>query len=95
MFIVAMMGAFIFGSDRGYNGIVRQVVTHSATLSSLNAPGMASPQTTRPAGALLTTALLEEVAGSDNYPMDFNNPPTAPEPMAPQVTPAPAATYYQ
>lgn len=96
LLIVAMMGAFIFGGGNGYKGIVRQAVTHPATISSLYNTGTAAPLTTRPADTLFTTLQPEESITS-NYLVepDFSQPPAAPLPVAPQVTPAPAATYFQ
>lgn len=95
LFIVAMMGAFIFGSSTGYNGIVRQAETHPATLSSLNGSVVISPQTTRPAEALWATAVQSEGVPSQSAPLNMESPPIVANPIAPQVTPAPAATYYQ
>lgn len=96
LFIAAMMGAFIFGNGNGYNDLVRQAVTHPATISSLNVPVTAVPLTTRPADTLFTTLQPEEFVDS-NFMLepDLDQPPAAPLPVAPQVTPAPAATYFQ
>jgi anti-sigma factor RsiW len=94
LLLIAMMGAFIFG-DGAYNGLVRQAVTQPATVSSLYAPGTAAPLTTRPADALFTVSAQQNQAANNNYSVELSNPPAAPLPAAPQVTPAPAATYFQ
>lgn len=91
--LVAMLGAFLFGGEAGYKG--RQPGTHPATLSSLYTVETAAPLTTRSADVLFTFT-NNQVNQSDNInPVDFNQPPAAPLPAAPQVTPAPAATYFQ
>ena len=95
LLIVAMMGAFMFGGGDGYGGLVRQAVTHPATISSLNAPGTAVPLTTRAADTLFTISAQPDDGSNMNISAELSNPPAAPLPIAPQVTPAPAATFFQ
>lgn len=98
LLLVAMMGAFLFGSDGRYNSLASPVAGDQATLSSLNSGGTADVITTMEAGTLFTIA-AQQSAQTDisaaALPKSSDNPPAAPLPVAPQVTPAPEATYFQ
>ena len=97
LLLVAMMGAFLFGSDGRFNNLAQPVDSSQATLSSLNHPGTADVMSTMEAGTLFTIAAQESVQRSvpaDDSP-EANNPTPVPLPAAPQATPAPEATYFQ
>lgn len=100
LLLVAMMGAFLFGGDGGYHNPASLVDSNQATLSSLNHRGTADVILT------IEPATLFTIAAQQNRPTGFstsdsadspegNNPPAVLLPVAPQVTPAPAATYFQ
>ncbi len=95
LLLFAMMGAFIFGGDGGYDSLVRQATNQPATVSFLNVPGTSPPQTTRPADTIFTISAEADNTSINEFTAVINNPPAAPQPVAPQVTPAPAATYFQ
>lgn len=98
LLLVAMMGAFIFGGEGGY-GLARPADNQQATLYVENVGGTAETITTSEAGTLFSiaaqpTAPVKQSPIYMNAPAQ-NNPPAAPLPVAPQITPAPAATYFQ
>lgn len=100
LLLVAMMGAFMFGSDSGYGRLTRAANIEQATLSFVGPVGTAESVNTSEAGTLFSLAAqpVIPVKHSPAFINDAparNNPPAAPLPVAPQVTPAPAATYFQ
>lgn len=97
LLLVAMMGAFLFGSDGRYHNLTRPLDSEQATLSSLNNSGTAGVMATMEAGTLFTIAAQQsaQTEFSTNDSPEGNNPPAAPLPVAPQITPAPEATYFQ
>jgi hypothetical protein len=100
LLLVAMMGAFVFGSDSGYGRLTRAATIEQATLSFVDPVGTAESITAGEGGTLffLSTQPIIPVEHSPVFINDVPariNPPAVPLPVAPQVTPAPAATYFQ
>lgn len=100
LLLVAVMGAFLFGGSNPYSLLTRPADNQAATLSSVITAGTAQNMTTSEAGTLFSLAAqatvpVEQSPVFINSGPGQNNPPAAPLPVAPQVTPAPAATYFQ
>jgi hypothetical protein len=100
LLLVAMIGAFMFGSDGGYGRLTRTANMEQATLSFVDPVGTAE-SITAGEGGTLSSISTQPIIPVEHSPVFINdasariNPPAAPLPVAPQVTPAPAATYFQ
>lgn len=100
LLLVMMMGAFIFGGESGLSRLAQPTGNQPATISLNQMAGTAEIMTTGEAGTLFVPAArptvpVEQSRTFTNDAPESINAPAAPIPAAPQVTPAPAATYFQ
>jgi hypothetical protein len=100
LLLVAMTGAFLFGSSSPYGSLTRPTGEQAVTFSSITLPGTAETLTTSEAGKLLSldvqaTIPVEQSREFNTQLMGQTNPSSAALTAAPQATPAPAATYFQ
>ena len=99
LLLVAVLGAFLFNSNDTYDLLPRSA-NNQATISFVKVAETAESLSTTEAGTLLSvivqpTVPVEQSPKFINNTLDQNNPPAAPLPVTPRVTPAPAATFYQ
>lgn len=99
LLLVFMMGALLFG-DSTYDLLTRRAANQTATISFVNVAGTAETFTTSEAGTLFSMAAQPTIPAEQSRTLTENapepsNPPAAVQPASPQVTPAPAATYFQ
>ncbi|MFZ0544920.1 MAG: zf-HC2 domain-containing protein [Candidatus Promineifilaceae bacterium] len=97
LFLVAMMGAFLFGNDGRYQNLAQPTDNELTTLTSLNVPGTTNAISTMEAGDLLNIPIQHntQINFTEGSSTEQSLPLAAPLPVAPQITPAPEATYFQ
>jgi anti-sigma factor RsiW len=100
LLLVAMMGAFLFGGEGVFGRLSQPVADQQVTISFIQVAGTAEILTTGEAGTHLVPAArptvpVEQSRSFTDVALERVDVPVAPLPEAPQVTPAPAATYFQ
>jgi anti-sigma factor RsiW len=95
LLLVAVMGAFLFNSG-GYNRLAAPSSTRLVTTITYQAPSYTTRDAAGDAAGNAGTHFFTAAQPTESFnrPAENSSPAAAALPVAPQVTPAPAATYY-